>query len=331
MSWFSSHENVLNLIGYGWDIFSSGYIPFLITEYADAGSLRQFMRQHEVSIHEKLVLCRDVLEGLQALHNCGIAHGDMKLDNILAVPWHPDTAIRKTAVDSKVRSHRTKACVSDFGHALHLIPGNEDVAGWERYGGTLAYNAPEVSATDERLEKSLDFRKCDIWSLGLLCWEVLRDGQEFYTHPEIQKVVTSTASELRSSNTLVETSGLTSAKTSSQFSNSTLVAELETAASTFAGLACEEANDLAASELSYSTTEKLMKLFRLSLCAYPEDRVADIAFLPFSLSSATQVNAPEVAAAFLRPSEEDIWSYEVSLRARTSRQKFADYLVEDLP
>lgn len=311
MSWFSSHVNVLNLIGYGWDTFSSGHIPFLMTEYADAGSLRQFLQQNETSIHEKLVLCRDVLEGLQALHNCGIAHGDMKLDNILAIPWHSETAIRKNAVESQIRFHRIKACVSDFGHALHLIPGNEDVAGWERYGGTLAYNAPEISSTDGRFDKALDFRKCDIWSLGLLCWEVLRDGREFYTHPEIQEVVTSTASALRSSNTLVATSGSTSAETSGQFLTSTLVAELVTAASTFARLACEEANDLVTFKLSPRTTQKLMDTFRLSLCACPEERVADIAFLPLSLSSATQVNALEASASILQPSEEGSWSFEV--------------------
>ncbi|KAF1993520.1 kinase-like protein, partial [Amniculicola lignicola CBS 123094] len=82
----ANRSNILDIFGYGWDIDSGSVIPFLVTEFAAEGTLRQFLRSSQLSVHEKLLFCKDVAQGLHSLHVAGIAHGDLKLDNVLVTP-----------------------------------------------------------------------------------------------------------------------------------------------------------------------------------------------------------------------------------------------------
>ncbi|KAF2202011.1 kinase-like protein [Delitschia confertaspora ATCC 74209] len=87
MSCLARHKNILKIFGYGWNIERGGVIPFLVTEFAAEGTLRAFLKNNSVSVHEKLLFCRDVAQGLHFLHVAGIAHGDLKLDNVLVTPF----------------------------------------------------------------------------------------------------------------------------------------------------------------------------------------------------------------------------------------------------
>jgi len=60
-------------------------VSYIITEYATHGDLREFLKNHRKSINEKLIrtLFRQLIEGLEYLHNNGVAHMDLKLDNLL--------------------------------------------------------------------------------------------------------------------------------------------------------------------------------------------------------------------------------------------------------
>lgn len=168
MSAFAKHTNILQIYGYGFNEEGGGTIPFLVTEFAAAGTLRTFLKQKEVEIETKLLLCRDVVHGLESLHIAGIAHGDLKLDNVLVSP-------------------QTRARISDFGHSLHIYEGQGDTSAKQRYGGTIAYNAPEILGDDEDERDNINFQKCDVWSLGLLCWEVLIDGCPYYYSDQVRR------------------------------------------------------------------------------------------------------------------------------------------------
>ena len=77
------HRNILDLLGYGWNYTQGDTIPFLVTAMASGGTLRQYLRAASVSIATRLQLCGDVCAGIYELHLCGVAHGDIKLDNVL--------------------------------------------------------------------------------------------------------------------------------------------------------------------------------------------------------------------------------------------------------
>lgn len=318
MACFSNHENILNLFGYGWNTLASGYIPFLVTEFAEAGTLRAFLNRNQVSVYEKVLLTYDVAQGLHALHMCGIAHGDLKLDNVLVIPLqevHGENDIEK-----KARPSRVKACISDFGHSLYLPSGGDDVSGWERYGGTLAYNAPEISTRNDIEGETLNFRKCNVWSLGLLAWETLRDGHPYYHHKKVQQAVSSHQSASLSS--IKPTSYVTSTQTSqstatlmpSQGSMATIVEELQATAPLLAGIACENMQELADVHLSRRAIETFCGTFQKTLSVSVEERVADFPSLPMLWTGGLWTTLdPKTSPSMLQPSE-SAWSFEVGFR-----------------
>lgn len=108
----------------------------------------------------------DIASGLQALHGCGVVHGDVKLENTLVF-------------DDPYRGQIAK--LSDFGHALLSV--SEAGASEQRYLGTMPLIAPEVwrarSSNVNEISKPIhgeNFYKCDTFSYGLLVWELILDG-----------------------------------------------------------------------------------------------------------------------------------------------------------
>jgi serine/threonine protein kinase len=81
----AQHDNILRLWGYGWDNEQGDTIPYLVTELAQEGTLREYLRNSRVPIINRLGLCGQIIAGLYEMHLCGVAHGDLKLDNVLAV------------------------------------------------------------------------------------------------------------------------------------------------------------------------------------------------------------------------------------------------------
>jgi serine/threonine protein kinase len=106
-----------------------------------------------------VVLCLlDVARGLEYLHSCNIVHGDLKPQNVLL----------KTAVDAE----RGFVCkLGDFG--LSRIVGEADTHVETASHGTVTHAAPEL-LTDGRLAKP-----CDIYSFGILAWELATGGRLF--------------------------------------------------------------------------------------------------------------------------------------------------------
>ncbi|KAI9720882.1 MAG: hypothetical protein M1812_002721 [Candelaria pacifica] len=167
----AAHENIVRLLGLGWNTLNGGSpIPFLVTEWAKFGTLREYLTTHQTSVHQRLSFCRDVHSGLYEMHLCDVAHGDLKLENVLA-------CVAATGSDGK--DIEVVAKISDFGASILLSP--EQYNGEIEYRGTPGYNPPETLERADTLP-AFDIRKCDMWTLGLLCWESLLGGKHFYDH-----------------------------------------------------------------------------------------------------------------------------------------------------
>ncbi|KHN40547.1 Putative LRR receptor-like serine/threonine-protein kinase [Glycine soja] len=72
---------------------------------------------------------------------------------------HRDVSSKNVLLDSQYETH-----VSDFGTAKILKPGSNN---WTTFAGTFGYAAPELAQTMEVTEK------CDVFSLGVLCLEII--------------------------------------------------------------------------------------------------------------------------------------------------------------
>jgi serine/threonine protein kinase len=105
------HPNILSVLGYGWKTSGRNTLPYLMVEFAPYGTLRRYLICRNVLTDWKIILAGDVAAGVNVLHQCGIIHGDLKLDNVVVIP----SLDRPSGVIAKL---------CDFGHSI-LISGDE--------------------------------------------------------------------------------------------------------------------------------------------------------------------------------------------------------------
>ena len=160
------HDNILPVLALGWTNNIGGVCPYLVVEFSDHGTLTDYLRRIRASPDERRELALDVATGLEALHESRIIHGDMKPSNILIF-------------DTVDVSRPQMAKLADFGGSIFEM--DEDQG--RIYGGTALYNAPEQegrgSFTREGFSSYQDLYKADIYSLGLVLWEILKDGNQY--------------------------------------------------------------------------------------------------------------------------------------------------------
>jgi len=153
-----SHANVCRVF----DIGDVDGIPFLTMEYVDGEDLASLTRRiGRLSPDKATEIARQICAGLAAAHERGVVHRDLKPANVML-----DGA-------GKVR-------LTDFG--LAAIAAN--IHGAEVRAGTPAYMAPEQLAGKEVTIK------CDLYSLGLVLYEILTGKRAFEaaTLPELLKL-----------------------------------------------------------------------------------------------------------------------------------------------
>jgi len=119
---------------------------FIILEFVDGGSSQATGRDgRQVPLKEGLIWShlRHLVVGLEYLHMNGIAHRDIKPDNLLV---------------SKREGNMLK--IGDFGTALFTEAGDAT-----KTAGTPAFFAPEMCDTER--EGGFDPLACDMWAVGV--------------------------------------------------------------------------------------------------------------------------------------------------------------------
>jgi eukaryotic-like serine/threonine-protein kinase len=136
-------------------------IVFLTMELLEGETLADLLRRRgRLATKDALPLVLQMVEALGAAHRGGVIHRDLKPSNILLVPTRGDERV----------------VVTDFGLA-HAVSTDshksvEDLA--TSFGaGTLAYMAPE------QLERGESTKASDIYSLGLVMYEMVTGQRPF--------------------------------------------------------------------------------------------------------------------------------------------------------
>jgi len=156
-----AHRNIVKIKTIGWtrlDPVAPAWIPMIFLELADLGTLTKYLSEKQLGVDSKLDIARDVGAGLQALHACGIMHGDLKTDNVLMFK----------GVDGKVQ-----AKLSDFGCSFISDGDEEKGAEVVITAGTKPWNSPELNhSVPVRLLQNVD-----TYCFGLLVWRLFLNGR----------------------------------------------------------------------------------------------------------------------------------------------------------
>jgi serine/threonine protein kinase len=145
-----NHPNIVAIHDCG---FVDMKIPYLVMEYINGQNLTDMVKMHgpppaKVAAHIMVQICR----GLNEVHKAGIVHRDIKPENIILQenPERPDWVK-----------------IVDFGIAYLMEFENRRLTGRGSLVGTMEYVAPEL------LNDMLPDSRCDIYSLGVVMFELL--------------------------------------------------------------------------------------------------------------------------------------------------------------
>jgi serine/threonine-protein kinase len=167
-----SHPNVCRV----YDVGEVEGTTFLTMEYVDGEDLASLLRRiGRLPSDKALEMARQLCAGLSAAHAKGIIHRDLKPANIML-------------------DGRGQVIVTDFG----LAAVAEQVEGAEVRSGTPAYMAPEQLAGKEVTERS------DIYSLGLVLYEVFTGKRAFSADSLAELVRTRSESQISRPTSLVK-------------------------------------------------------------------------------------------------------------------------------
>jgi serine/threonine-protein kinase len=143
-----SHPNIATVF----EIDESGAQTFIALEYIDGQSLAEMIKSGPLKLDDAIPIAIQLCEGLQAAHEKGIVHRDIKSQNVMVT------------IKGQVK-------ILDFG--LAKLRGVSVVTKAGTTVGTMGYMSPE-----QLRGESVDHRT-DIWAVGVVLYEMIAGRRPF--------------------------------------------------------------------------------------------------------------------------------------------------------
>lgn len=131
-------------------------------------TLRQYLEVSTPGRRTGTLMALQLLEGVDHLCRQGIAHRDLKSDNIL-MEFDLGGCPRLVITDFG-------CCLADQSCGLQL-PYNSR---WVSRGGNACLMAPEVATAKPGPGVTIDYSKADAWAVGTICYEIFGQQNPFY-------------------------------------------------------------------------------------------------------------------------------------------------------
>jgi eukaryotic-like serine/threonine-protein kinase len=143
-----SHPNIATVF----EVDESESQPFIALEYIEGASLAERVKSGPLKLEEGLSIAVQIAEGLQAAHEKGIVHRDIKCQNIMV-------------------TNKGQVKILDFG--LAKLRGASVMTRAGTTLGTMGYMSPE-----QLRGEPVDHRT-DIWALGVILYESIAGRKPF--------------------------------------------------------------------------------------------------------------------------------------------------------
>ncbi|CAD8056305.1 unnamed protein product [Paramecium sonneborni] len=135
-----NHKNIVKFL----DFYETQNNFYIISEFCNGGDLREIIKRGKLDSNSVINILRQILYGYYSLYQNSIIHRDLKPANILL--------------------HQGIPKLADFGFAKKIDFENDLMTS---IAGTPLYMAPQVILRQPYTSK------CDIWSLGMILYELL--------------------------------------------------------------------------------------------------------------------------------------------------------------
>ena len=156
-----SHPNIVSIQDQGWNEGGAQAI-FIVMEYVDGFTLRDLLVERgRLTPSELLRYMVPVVSALAQAHSLGINHRDLKPENILI------------SKDGRIK-------IADFGLARGGLLGNTMTVDSSVVLGSVSYLSPE------QVERGISDSRSDIYSLGIMFFELLTGNKPFDGDTPIQ-------------------------------------------------------------------------------------------------------------------------------------------------
>ncbi len=148
-----SHPNIATIYAFAEDDDSRA----LVMEYVDGQTLADRLRAGPLPVDEALSIAAQIAAGVEAAHEAGVIHRDLKPGNIML-------------------NERSQVKVLDFGLARGTS-GNESHSLWETQPHTVI-GTPGYMSPEQLRSKPVD-KRTDTWAFGCVLYELLTGRRAF--------------------------------------------------------------------------------------------------------------------------------------------------------
>jgi serine/threonine protein kinase len=168
-----THPNVCRALGTGVHLEGDLSFRFIVMDYIEGETLGQrSRRQGALPLPEALLVARQILLGLEAIHAAGVAHLDVKSDNVM---------LRE--------GHEPRAVLIDFGLARATATGKAARRQHRSPAGTIWYMAPE------QLSSQPVGPHTDVFGFGVVLYELLTGNHPFAARHASEVLARSSSSD----------------------------------------------------------------------------------------------------------------------------------------
>ncbi|XP_075211736.1 PTEN-induced putative kinase 1 [Lycorma delicatula] len=153
------------------DGFGRNMSLFLLMKRYDT-SLKEYLKNNNPEVRKGILLLTQLLEAVAHINRHGVAHRDLKSDNILL-----DTSVEDSSVCPSLVVTDFGCCLADKWCGLSMPYRTMDTD----KGGNAALMAPEVALATPGVFSYIDYSKSDAWAVGSIAYEILSEhGNPFY-------------------------------------------------------------------------------------------------------------------------------------------------------